>query len=130
MLSGRERLGVWRGGVFFAEHSVDGAASLGAGVVRSKDAATSVGGEGAHGGMEFSVEDHGVESAGGGFIVWAPVGGAGIGQRFSAGVIHQGIEAAISPEAKAFLDAAFDVAGTDASGPLAEDAGEEGEGSL
>ena len=116
--------------MFFAEHSVDGAAGLGAGVVRSKDTSTSAGGEGAHDGAEFSIKDHSVESVGCGLIVWALVGGAGIGQRFRAGVIHQGIEAAIGPKAEVFLDAALDVTGADASGPLAEDAGEEGEGSL
>ena len=116
--------------MFFMEHGVDGAASLGAGVVGSKDAATSAGGEGTHGSAEFPIEDHGVESAGCGFIVQLPVGGAGVGQRFRAGVVHQGIEATVSPKAEAFLNAAFDVAGTDASGPSTEDAGEEGEGSL
>ena len=56
--------------------------------------------------------------------------GAGARECFIAHIVDQGVKAARGPEAKAFLDATFDVAGADAPCPSAEDAGEEGEGSF
>ncbi len=120
---------MWRG-VFLAENGVDGATCLGAGVVRSEDATAVPGSEGSDGGPELPVQDHGVEPAGDSVVVSAARESARAGEGFGACVIHQGVEAAVGPEAEALFDAAFDIASTDAPGPSAEDACEEGEGSL
>ena len=68
--------------------------------------------------------------AGCGVVVGMSRGGTGAGECFIACIVYQGVETASSPEAKAFLNATFDIAGADAPCPSAEDAGEEGEGSL
>ena len=116
--------------MFFMENGVDRAACLGAGVEGSEDATAVTGGEGSDGGSEFPVQDHGVEPAGDGVVVGLARGSARAGEDFGASVIHQGVEVAVGPEAKALFGAAFDVASTDAPGPSAEDACEEGGGSL
>ncbi len=116
--------------MFLAKDGVDGAACLGAGVVGSKHATAVAGGESSNGGPELPIQDHGVEPAGDSVVVGAARESASTGESFGASVVHQGVEFAVGPEAKALFDAAFDVTSTDASGTSAEDASEEGEGSL
>ena len=116
--------------MFLSENGVDGATCLGAGVVRSEDATAVTGSEGSDGGPELPVQDHGIVPTGDGVVVGAARESASTGESFGACVVHQGIEFAVGPEAEALFDAAFDVASADASGPSAEDACEEGEGSL